>query len=378
MNKPRVAIICSGLGQVRRGNETWAHTVAEALHAAGWPVTLFGGGPLTTTCPYVQVRNWPRESFLARFGMSWHNRYVLEQLSFAAAVKRHLARDPHPLLHVADPSLGQRLQRSAKELGAQLVYKDGLLLGPAWCRQFDVVQVLAPAYLEAARKEHVDTKKWFIIPHLVDTQRFQPPADRAMVRQQLFGDKIPVDACVVLAVGDLSPNSNKRLDWIVRETATLPAATRPYVVFIGQASPADARAFQELAANQLGERAVVLTNVKPADMPAYYQAADIFAHAAQREPFGIVFLEAMASGLPVLAHHYEVTQWIVGEGGLTFDMGASGELAKRIQAWVQQPAERTHFAELARTRAVKQFSPAQIVPQYEQMYRQISAVGVNS
>ncbi len=376
--KPRVAMVCSGLGQVRRGNETWAHTVAEALHAAGWPVTLFGGGPLTTTCPYVQISNWPRESFLARFGVSWHNRYLLEQLSFAAAVKRHLARDPHPLIHVADPALGQRLQRSAKELNARLVYKDGLLLGPAWCRQFDIVQVLAPAYLEAARAAKVDVSKWFIVPHLVDTQRFQPPADRAVIRRQLFGDKIPANACVVLAVGDLSPNSNKRLDWIVRETASLPEAARPHVVIIGQASPADAHAFQELAAGLLRERAIVLTNVKPTDMPTYYQAADIFAHAAQREPFGIVFLEAMASGLPVLAHNYEVTQWIVGEGGLSFDMGASGELAKRLQTWEQQPSERQHFAEKARARAVNRFSPAQIVPLYEQMYRQITVTGVTS
>jgi len=376
--KPRVAIVCSGLGQVRRGNETWAHTVAEALHAAGWPVTLFGGGPLVTNCPYVQISNWPRESFLSRFGVSWHNRYVIEQLTFAVALKRHLARDPHPLIHVADPSLGQRLQRSAKSLGAQLVYKDGLLLGPPWCRQFDVVQVLAPAYLEAARKESVDVSKWFTIPHLVDTTHFQPPPDRAAVRRQLFGEKIPTDATVVLAVGDLSPNSNKRLDWIAREVATLPEAMRPHVVFIGQASPADARAFQDQVTGLLRDRAVVLTNVKPTEMPAYYQAADIFAHAAQREPFGIVFLEAMASGLPVLAHNYEVTTWIVGDGGVTFDMGASGELARRIEAWMQQPAERRRFAEQARTRAVNQFAPDKIVPLYEQMYRQITTPAVHS
>jgi len=376
--KPRVAMVCSGLGRVRRGNETWAHTVAEALHAAGWPVTLFGGGPLETKCPYVQVGNWPRESFLSRFGMSWHNRYVIEQLTFASALKRHLARDPHPLIHVADPSLGQRLQRSAKSIGSQLVYKDGLLLGPPWCRQFDVVQVLAPAYLEAARNESVDVSKWFTIPHLVDTEHFQPPADRAAVRRRLFGDKLSPSATVVLAVGDLSPNSNKRLDWIAQEVATLPAAERPYVVFIGQASPADAHAFQDKVTGLLRERALVLTNVKPTEMPAYYQAADIFAHAAQREPFGIVFLEAMASGLPVLAHDYEVTKWIVGDGGVTLDMSAHGELARRIQTWIQQPHERTHFSEQARARAVNHFAPDKIVPLYEQMYRQITDAPVNS
>ncbi|HEY1173920.1 MAG TPA: glycosyltransferase family 4 protein [Verrucomicrobiae bacterium] len=376
--KPRVAMVCSGLGHVRRGNETWAHTVAEALHGAGWPVTLFGGGPLETKCPYVQIRNWPRESFLSRFGMSWHHRYMLEQLSFATAIKRHLARNPHPLIHAADPSLGQRLQRSARELNTQLVYKDGLLLGPSWCRQFDVVQVLAPAYLEAARAANVDVSKWFIVPHLVDTTHFQPPADRTLVRKQLFGDKIPAHACVVLAVGDLSPNSNKRLDWVMREAASLPENVRPYVVTIGQASPADAKAFQELAAGLLRERAIVLTNVKPTDMPAYYQTSDIYAHAAQREPFGIVFLEAMASGLPVLAHNYEVTQWIVGDGGECFDMGAEGVLAAHIQKWVQQPDERKRFSQQARARAMNHFATDRIVPLYEQMYQQITKTGVNS
>lgn len=376
--KPAVAMVCSGLGRVRRGNEAWAQTVAEALHAAGWPVTLFGGGPLATPCPYVQIWNWPRESFFARLGMSWHYRYILEQLSFAAQLKRYLLRHPYPLIHAADPSLGQRMQRAARRLNAQLVYKDGLLLGPPWCRQFDVVQVLAPAYLEAARAAQVDVSKWFVIPHLVDVQRFQPPPDRAALRRELFADKIPVDATVVLAVGDLSPQSNKRLDWIAREAAALPEAVRPYVVFIGQASATEAQAFRDLTDGLLGKRALVLTNLNPATMPRYYQVADIFAHAALREPFGIVFLEAMACGLPVLAHQYEVTQWIVGDGGQTFDMSAAGELAARLRAWMQHPAERARFAVQARARAVNHFAAERIVPLYGQMYRQITGAPVTS
>lgn len=376
--KPRVAIVCSGLGHVRRGNETWAHSVAEALHAAGWPVTLFGGAPLETECPYVPISCWRRESFLSRLGVSWHNRYVVEQLSFAANLRRHLARDPHPLIHAADPSLGQRLQRWGRNLKAQVVYKDGLLLGPDWCRQFDAVQVLAPAYLEAGREANLDVSQWFVVPHLVDTNRFQPSQDRHAVRRQLFGDNVSAEAAIVLAVGDLSPKSNKRLDWIAREMGRLAEKERPYVLFIGQASDADERSFRELAGRHLGARVIIRTNVSPVEMPAYYQAADIFAHAAQREPFGIVFLEAMASGLPVLAHHYEVTRWIIGDGGLTFDMGAEGELAGRIQGWLHQPEERNLAAQRAWRRATGHFAPEKIVPLYEQMYRQLAAGKVSS
>lgn len=376
--KPRVAMACSGLGNVRRGNETWAHIVAEELHQAGWPVTLFGGGPLETKCPYVRVGNWARDSFLAKCGVSWHHRYLLEQLTFAAAMKRHLQREHYDLVHVADPALGQRMQRAARELSSKVVYKDGLLLGPPWCRQFDAVQVLAPAYLEAGRHAGVDVSQWFVVPHLVDTEKFKPAEDKAAIRQKLFGEALPADAFVVLAVGDFSPGSNKRLDWIVSEMAQMPEAERPFVIFIGQASAEDTRRFSETVRSKLSERGMVVTNVKPAGMPAYYQAADVFAHAALREPFGIVFLEAMASGLPVLAHTYEVSQWIVGDAGMAVDMNADGKLAAQLRLLSKDAGLRSELSSKARTRAVDHFAPAMIIPLYERMYRQAAGISLKT
>src|SRR3546814_9718784 len=49
-----------------------------------------------------------------------------------------------------------------------------------------------------------------------------------------------------------------------------------------------------------------------ADMPALYRSADVFLHMSLLESFGNVFIEAWASGLPVIGHDTERLRWILG------------------------------------------------------------------
>ncbi|HVY69591.1 MAG TPA: glycosyltransferase, partial [Verrucomicrobiae bacterium] len=273
---PRIALACSGLGHVRRGNETWAVTAASALHAAGVDITLLGGGPRPGgSCPYVQIWNWPRESALTRC-LSWHQRYLLEQRTFTVSLRRWLRNHSHGITHIADPALAMGILKQARSLGTRVLYKDGLLLGPEWCARFDFTQVLAPWYLEQALATGMDTGKWFAIPHLADTTRFAPATDPARVRPALFSGSIDAKDFVVLAVGDYSPGSNKRLDWIVSEFARLDPAAPARLVLAGAASGADHQAFRRQAETALGHRVRVLANLPAEDMARLYQAADVF------------------------------------------------------------------------------------------------------
>jgi glycosyltransferase involved in cell wall biosynthesis len=104
-----------------------------------------------------------------------------------------------------------------------------------------------------------------------------------------------------------------------------------------------------------------------------YQVADVYAHAATREPFGIVFLEAMASGLPLVGHPWDVTRWILGEAGETVDMTVPGALREVLGRWRERPEERAVLAARARRRAVDQFSAASLVPKYLAMYERMAA-----
>src|SRR3546814_15446020 len=47
-------------------------------------------------------------------------------------------------------------------------------------------------------------------------------------------------------------------------------------------------------------------------MPALYRSADVFLHMSLLESFGNVFIEAWASGLPVIGHDTERLRWILG------------------------------------------------------------------
>lgn len=372
--KPRVAIACSGLGHVRRGNETWAATVAHALHAAGVEVTLFGGGPRPDTqCPYVFLLNLRRDSFFIRRWLSWHRRYILEQITFARSLKASLRQNKCNLVHVADPALAARLRKWSAQHGVRVIYKDGLLLGPDWCRQFDFVQVLAPHYREQAAAAGVPVHNWAVIPHLVETKTFQPAPDRAAARQQVFGPEIPAGAFVILAAGDFAPTSRKRLDWVIEEVARTPELAQAHLIIAGSAVPADYARQAALAEGRLGPRVHLQPNRSPAQMAALYRTADAFAHAASREPFGIVFLEAMASGLPLVGHHYAVTQWIIGDAGQTVDMKTPGELGGTLVRWQNDFELRARLSRQARARAVSTFAPEKIAPLYAAMYEQALA-----
>jgi glycosyltransferase involved in cell wall biosynthesis len=104
-------------------------------------------------------------------------------------------------------------------------------------------------------------------------------------------------------------------------------------------------------------------------MPEWYRAADVLVHAALREPYGIVFVEAMASGIPVIAHPFEVTEWIVGEGGRMADMTEPGALAAALQSLASDPEARAMIGRSGRERVESNFSLDRVLPLFLDTYR---------
>ena len=71
------------------------------------------------------------------------------------------------------------------------------------------------------------------------------------------------------------------------------------------------------------------------ELPRYYGAADVFVLPSRYELFGIVMLEAMACGVPVVATRFGGLAEVIahGETGFLVDPTDTTELARRSKPW---------------------------------------------
>jgi glycosyltransferase involved in cell wall biosynthesis len=352
---PKVALISTGLGRVMRGIETWMTELAMHL-GPGLEVQLWSGGPppAGVPCAVRRLHALHREALPLR-PFNWHRRYLLEQLSVLPRALVLLRRQRMDLAFCGDPALSWHLKRFRSWHGAKVVFSDGMRLSPKWEQDFDGVHLLAPVYLEAARREVPPAcfARFFAIPYFVDTRRFHPASvvERAAARRK-FG--LPEQAFVILNVGPVGQVSGKRLDFLLREAAGLDAESLLVSAGVDEDGAAAVRA---LGHELLGSRMKFLGVVDRASIPVLFQAADAYALAALQEPFSIAVLEALASGLPVAFNPEEMRGWQVGGGGVAVSMtepGAAAAVFRRLKA---DPSWRATLGREARALAVSRYAP---------------------
>jgi glycosyltransferase involved in cell wall biosynthesis len=96
-----------------------------------------------------------------------------------------------------------------------------------------------------------------------------------------------------------------------------------------------------------------------ANVPTWMQAMDVFVHASDAEPFGIVIIEALALGKPVIAGATGGPQEILEDGrtGHLVPFEAHGQLAERVIDLLQHPEKRSVLASAGR-RVADAYHPA--------------------
>ena len=133
------------------------------------------------------------------------------------------------------------------------------------------------------------------VPGGADLARFRPAADRVAVRRGLG---IPSDGLLLLTVRDLEPRMG--LDALLQALALVRKDVAVRLVMGGEGR---LRAELEALVNTLGLQDIVSFAglIPEADLPTYYQAADCFVLPTRAlEGFGLVTVEALACGTPVL------------------------------------------------------------------------------
>jgi 1,2-diacylglycerol 3-alpha-glucosyltransferase len=127
------------------------------------------------------------------------------------------------------------------------------------------------------------------------------------------------------------------MHYVVEEVAALPAP-RPFLMLLGAIDRSSGEIVR-LARESLGPEGSAARSVPYPEVAPYYAAADCFVLASLGEGFGRVFLEALAHGLPVIAHRHPVMAYVLGEHGILRDLSGAGALARELHEVLARPAD---------------------------------------
>jgi glycosyltransferase involved in cell wall biosynthesis len=129
--------------------------------------------------------------------------------------------------------------------------------------------------------------------------------------------------------------------------------------------------------SQLGLRESVIFTGYRRDVPRIMAACDVYTMPSFEEPFGMVYLEAMALAKPVISIDNGGTPEVVlqGETGLLSPPGDIEALAMNIQTLLDNPELRAKMGEQGRARVVSAFNPARLAGDVERIYETTLAAG---
>jgi glycosyltransferase-like protein len=377
-----------------RGGVVHTLHLAEALHAAGYPVRVVAlGDPAEgffrpVQAPFTIVPAPPQLPTLEERVFASVDA-LAEGLSGLAA--------GYPLLHAQDCISARAAcrvrddSRGAAQLVVRTVHHvdDFTTQALIDCQRRaisepDRVLVVSDQWRRILKADYAVSAT--VVRNGVDLRRFQS-ADRRLAAC-LRGSTGSAGRPLILTVGGIEPR--KGSETLVRAIALLrDGGLDPLLAVVGGHSFQDYRAYRERVFSLLpelglepGRDIALLGTVADAELPSWYAAADVFAFPSVKEGWGLAILEAMSADLPVVASDLPVFREYLTPGrdallvpvdspaalagALTSVLG-DPQLAKRLRAagravaarftWAASAAEhRTIYAALGRARG--QLPPA--------------------
>ena len=205
-----------------------------------------------------------------------------------------------------------------------------------------------------------------VIPNAIDPKVFNPEdkGRRVKERHNLHDSKI------VLYVGRLK--FHKGLEYLIESAQHTTKNVKYLIVGGGDYEPKLKRL---MYARGLDNRIIFAGEVPNKELPEYYAACDVFVlpSISRLEAFGIVGLEAMASGKPVIISDIPGVREVIEEGveGLLVEPMNAEDLAEKINILLSDAALRKKMGEHGRRKVEEKFTWDKVVRQIEEVYKEV-------
>ncbi len=203
-----------------------------------------------------------------------------------------------------------------------------------------------------------------VVPVGVDLERFTHPAKNIMLKQRYArkGENL------ILTVCRLEPR--KDIPTLI-DAAKIVSKANSGINFIIVGNGIKRHEIEERITASNLERVFLTGQVSDEQLPSYYKIADLFVLPTLYEGFGIVLLEAMASGLPIISTTAQAVPEVVGDAGILVLPKNPELLAEEILRVIGDKDLRKSLSESGLER-VKRYSWNNLIVEYERAYISIS------
>lgn len=169
----------------------------------------------------------------------------------------------------------------------------------------------------------------YVVPTGLDLSQFHTPElrqEKVALRRKLG---IPEGNTVLLYLGRLAREKN--CGELVASMTQL--RDRPVTLLIVGDGPVRGELEKQVHELMLGDQIFFTGMVPPEQVPWYYQAGDLFVSASTSETQGLTYMEALASGLPLLCHKDPCLDGVVKEGQNGWQYASERDLIRRVEAF---------------------------------------------
>ncbi len=207
-------------------------------------------------------------------------------------------------------------------------------------------------------------------PFGVDLERFHPGKDQGILERHNISSSTPV----MVFVGGLDEAHYFKGLPVLFEALEKIKQHKWRLIIVGSGQLKSQ--FQEILKSKgMSDQVIFAGGVSEEDLPRYYRAADfhLFPSTKRAEAFGLVAVEAAATGIPSIASDLPGVRTVVKDGdtGLLVPPNDVNELTKAITLLLEQQDLRERFGFSAREHAEQRFDWEPLIDKLEQTYSSV-------
>ena len=232
------------------------------------------------------------------------------------------------------------------------------------CEKADSIITVSKCTASEIIDNRVQQEKVTVIPNAVDIKRFNPDVDSRAMKERIG----LISGKIILFVGRL--DHNKGIIYLLDAFEKLAEKSIEISLLIAGKGPLEPVIRSFIKKHNLEGKVRLLGKVTDQDLPALYNISDIVVLPSLIEGFGIVLLEAMASGKPCITTKACGTEEVVveNETGVIVPIMDNMALARALQTLIADRERMSRYGEAGLKRIKDEFTWERVARKTEEVY----------